>query len=229
VVRAPDVTLSGHNFISQWSSLLKDACRLIEHVNRDFPILTHWSLGGGTALMLQIDHRESFDIDLFIDDPQLLGYLYASVKQVKFEGGLPAVSGDGSIHLRLAFLNSGEIDFIVAGSLTTYPTVKTNVGNQHIELETVAEIIAKKVRYRGSNIQARDVFDIAAACQAGHLTEIKNALATIPEYRDKTKQKLQTLSADYINTTISQLMIKPKFETLKLTSADIALEALSPN
>ncbi|WP_457663786.1 hypothetical protein [Sinorhizobium medicae] len=25
--------------------------------------------------MLQIDHRESFDVDIFLDDPQLLPYL----------------------------------------------------------------------------------------------------------------------------------------------------------
>lgn len=34
-----------------------------------------WSFGGGTALMLQINHRESHDIDVFIDDPQVLAYL----------------------------------------------------------------------------------------------------------------------------------------------------------
>jgi hypothetical protein len=30
----------------------------------------NWSFGGGTALMLQIRHRERHEIDLFIDDAQ---------------------------------------------------------------------------------------------------------------------------------------------------------------
>lgn len=30
-----------------------------------------WSFGGGTAMMIQIGHRESHDIDIFLDDPQL--------------------------------------------------------------------------------------------------------------------------------------------------------------
>jgi hypothetical protein len=29
-------------------------------------------LGGGTAMMMQIDHRSSRDIDIFVSDPQLL-------------------------------------------------------------------------------------------------------------------------------------------------------------
>lgn len=37
--------------------------------------MDRWSFGGGTALMLQIAHRESHDIDLFIDDPQILPFL----------------------------------------------------------------------------------------------------------------------------------------------------------
>ncbi|QCI69398.1 nucleotidyl transferase AbiEii/AbiGii toxin family protein [Phreatobacter stygius] len=32
-----------------------------------------WALGGGTAIMLWLNHRTSKDIDIFIDDPQYLG------------------------------------------------------------------------------------------------------------------------------------------------------------
>lgn len=31
--------------------------------------------GGGTAMTIQIGHRESHDIDIFLDDPQLLGFI----------------------------------------------------------------------------------------------------------------------------------------------------------
>ncbi|QND61948.1 nucleotidyl transferase AbiEii/AbiGii toxin family protein (plasmid) [Mesorhizobium sp. AR07] len=33
------------------------------------------SFGGGMAMMIQIGHRESHDIDIFLDDPQLLGFI----------------------------------------------------------------------------------------------------------------------------------------------------------
>lgn len=40
------------------------------------------TLGGGTALMLQIGHRDSRDIDLFLPDPQLLGWIAAALADV---------------------------------------------------------------------------------------------------------------------------------------------------
>jgi Nucleotidyl transferase AbiEii toxin, Type IV TA system len=227
MVRSRDSDLN--NIKSQWESLLGSAFQLICHVNRNQPVLTDWSLGGGTAMMIHIGHRESFDIDLFIDDPQLLGYIRASASTVDFGDVHPATSGNGATFFRIAFQGKGEIDFIVAPFLTAIPFKTVEFAEQRIKLETVEEIIAKKVRYRGSMIQARDVFDIAAACQAGYLEKIRQALETIPEYREQARLKLQALSADYINKTISQLMIRPEFEALKLNSIDIALEALSPN
>lgn len=34
-----------------------------------------WTFGGGTVLMLRIAHRHSKDIDLFVPDPQYLGFV----------------------------------------------------------------------------------------------------------------------------------------------------------
>lgn len=58
-----------------WKRLFRTACDLIGQVNENSLIIDHWTLGGGTAMMLQIDHRESRDIDIFLMDPQLLGFL----------------------------------------------------------------------------------------------------------------------------------------------------------
>ena len=78
---------------SQWEDLLRQAYKIIDHVNRDHDLLTSWTFGGGTAMMLQISHRESHDIDLFLDDPQLLPYLTASVGELAFEIGTPSYNG----------------------------------------------------------------------------------------------------------------------------------------
>lgn len=74
-------------FPSCWEDLLKEAYSIIDAVNRDGDILGCWTFGGGTAMMLQIDHRESHDVDLFLDDPQLLPYVEATVAEMQFEIG----------------------------------------------------------------------------------------------------------------------------------------------
>nr|WP_220326215.1 nucleotidyl transferase AbiEii/AbiGii toxin family protein [Rhizobium wenxiniae] len=61
--------------MSQWESLFDQSVSIINQANSSFKLLDSWTFGGGTALMLQISHRESFDIDIFIDDPQVLPYL----------------------------------------------------------------------------------------------------------------------------------------------------------
>lgn len=69
-------------FPSRWQDLLKESYNIIDAVNRDGDILGGWTFGGGTAMMLQIDHRESHDVDLFLDDPQLLPYVEATVAEM---------------------------------------------------------------------------------------------------------------------------------------------------
>lgn len=54
-----------------WVRLFRIARSLIRQVNSEQVIIDHWTFGGGTAMMLQIDHRESYDIDIFLSDPQL--------------------------------------------------------------------------------------------------------------------------------------------------------------
>lgn len=70
-------------------SLLTAAFEIIDHVNSDHAILTDWTFGGGTAMMIQIDHRESHDIDIFLDDVQLLPYVEAAVAEMQFSLGEP--------------------------------------------------------------------------------------------------------------------------------------------
>lgn len=55
--------------MSHWESLFDEAVSIIAQANTPFTVVDSWTFGGGTALMLQINHRESFDIDIFIDDP----------------------------------------------------------------------------------------------------------------------------------------------------------------
>jgi Nucleotidyl transferase AbiEii toxin, Type IV TA system len=92
------------NSQSDWARLFRVACSLIRQVNSEGPIIDHWTFGGGTAMMLQIDHRESHDVDIFLDDPQLLGFLDPAKHDFDFEI-LPSGydTGDGFGFLKLAF------------------------------------------------------------------------------------------------------------------------------
>jgi hypothetical protein len=58
-----------------WETLFQRALVLIDSTSASGKALTGWSFGGGTVLMRRYHHRFSKDIDIFIPDPQYLGYL----------------------------------------------------------------------------------------------------------------------------------------------------------
>lgn len=111
-------------------------------------------LGGGTRLMLAIAHRLSDDVDLFITNPQWIGYLTPRLNDA-IEEHLQAYH-EGTTSLKLA-LGDGEIDYIVSAPLLGLPNEKSE--HSIFDLEPVAEVLAKKLFYRGHAITARDVFD----------------------------------------------------------------------
>jgi hypothetical protein len=67
--------VSGPAGADAWVRLFGIACSLLRQVNAAHPLSKCWTFGGGTALMLQIGHRESRDVDIFLPDPQLLALL----------------------------------------------------------------------------------------------------------------------------------------------------------
>jgi hypothetical protein len=137
------------------------ACAMIRQVNSEQSIIDRWTFGGGSAMMVQIGHRESHDVDIFLPDAQLLPFLDPQKRDFDFEILPSDYTGDGTTFLKLAF-EIGEIDFIVAQSLTSSPTTRTTVAGEAVSLETIPEIIAKKIYHRGASIMPRDIFDIAA-------------------------------------------------------------------
>lgn len=115
--------------------------------------------------MLQIDHRESHDIDLFLDDPQVMPFLNPGTQGYSLDHSPSGYEGDGSHVLKLTFGDVGEIDFICCASITEHPANKAIVRGRNVLLETPAEIVAKKIYYRGSRLQPRDMFDLTAVVE----------------------------------------------------------------
>lgn len=128
---------------------------IIDQANGEGDIVGAWTFGGGTALMLQIGHRQSHDIDLFVDDPQILPYLNPNTQGYRMDVAPSSYDSDGR-DLKLSFDGIGEIDFICTGSLSENPTVETEVRGRMVRVETPLEIITKKLVYRGSHLQPRD-------------------------------------------------------------------------
>jgi len=54
---------------SDWARLFRVACDLIRQVNSQALIIDHWTFGGGTAMMLQIDHAKAAMWTFFCQTP----------------------------------------------------------------------------------------------------------------------------------------------------------------
>jgi len=140
---------------THWPILLDRAMRIIETLPED----TSWTWGGGTALSIRIDHRLSYDIDIFLSNVDIM-LLHPSnnkvvkeiTKNIQFPG----------YYVKLLF-EEGEIDFLTGSTITTPGSTREAISDHDVPLETTSEIIAKKLHFRGSRALARDVFDLEAA------------------------------------------------------------------
>ena len=131
-------------------------------------------MGGGTRLMLALDHRMSDDVDLFIHDAQWIGFLTPRLNEA-FEDRLSGYEEDAT-WVKLKHQH-GEIDFIVSGSLLNRkpecdPTLP-------FALEPVEEVIAKKLFYRGWTLTARDLFDWKTVSEHPQYRHVPDVLATV--------------------------------------------------
>jgi hypothetical protein len=140
-----------------WKELFVQAMRLMAALPITVPTQV-WSFGGGTVLMLRHRHRQSKDIDLFIGDPQLLGYLNPRLSDAA--ASITDDYDEASEYIKL-FLEMGEIDVVVSKPLTQSPYEKADILGYPVLVEKSAEIIAKKMYYRGNKAKGRDLFDFA--------------------------------------------------------------------
>jgi Nucleotidyl transferase AbiEii toxin, Type IV TA system len=172
--------------LNDWEPLFHNALRILDDAaDRAGPFV--WSFGGGTALMRAYRHRYSRDIDIFVRDPQLIGYLTPRLSPAAEE--LTDQYEEGGQYVKLRF-DEGEIDFIGTGWLLASPYREDDVLGRRVNVERPAEIIAKKVRYRADTFKARDIFDIACVWKndPGEIHAIKPILR---EYRKALDTRIE--------------------------------------
>jgi predicted nucleotidyltransferase component of viral defense system len=141
-----------------WEILFEKVLKVIDSGDPAVFRPENWSFGGGTVLMRRYRHRLSKDIDIFVPDPQYLRYLSPRLNDTV--DALISDHVEQATFLRLYF-KEGEVDFIVSPPLTKDPIVVETLFNRQVSVETSAEVLAKKIKYRGAEFKARDIFDFA--------------------------------------------------------------------
>jgi len=149
---------------SRWRDLLRLALPALDRVygrvvDMEAPA---WTLGGGTAIAIRIDHRVSYDIDVFIQSGRL--------KDLTPPANPDAARISSTFHWPGHYLKfehaMGEIDFLSAPLQTKPGFEPYDFEGRTIALETAEEVIVKKARFRSATFTARDVFDLAAVAAA---------------------------------------------------------------
>ena len=140
---------------SNWQEMLKDALPVLQAL----PEHMSWTLGGGTALALHIQHRVSHDIDIFFKTVEALELLSPTINPAT--RGIARSWREHGHFLKLS-RDDGEIDFIVGRSIMKSPSTPNWICGASVNLEKPGEILAKKVMFRGTHLTIRDMFDIAA-------------------------------------------------------------------
>lgn len=174
-----------------WAILFKQALDCLDTI-QDVP-QPPWSFGGGTVLMLQYAHRQSRDIDIFLGDPQYMGFLSPRLNDTIDAWVADWVEGPG--WLKLAF-SLGEIDFIAAPPLTAHPTEWRILQGRSVAVETPTEIVAKKLHYRAATFQPRDVFDLAVV-QSHEPGALWASRATWSTELPMIRRRMQALETQY--------------------------------
>jgi hypothetical protein len=110
--------------------------------------------------------------------------------------------------------------------MTASPTSVHRIEDRDVLLETVPEIIAKKIYYRGGSIRARDIFDIAA----GAVRQESEIVAALKDYKEKVEKTLATiarLNPEFLAASIASLAIKEENACIASTALRRTKEVLS--
>ena len=162
-----------------------------------------WAVGGGTVLKTIFNHRESKDIDIFINDMQLLSELSPRFNNTT-ENALDYNEMANYISLTYP---EGKVDFIVSGQITSYSPIERNFYGYNIMVEDPVEIVCKKIFYRGSEALPRDIFDLAIVYESDRKNDLLKSVNKIKTQFNKFVCKFNKLDTSRLYSTIYQDML----------------------
>lgn len=146
--------IAHHRATGSWRALETIAQEIVAEVSKTGGRPFSPVLGGGTRLMLALNHRMSDDIDLFHHDAQWIGYL--TPRKNELVESIVSEYEEANDFLKLKLVG-GEIDFIISAPLLNPATDAAD--ESLFPLEAIDEVIAKKLFHRGARMKPRDLFD----------------------------------------------------------------------
>ena len=168
------------------------------------------ALGGGTALAAYYwNHRYSTDIDIFIYDKEDKKHLLKdsnwteniknTMENIGYTGGFI----NHPIYLEITIDKDSKIQFFDVIKKSKIPFQKVQLWDREVLVETVEEIIAKKIHYSADKGNARDLFDIVVAFHKEPDILNKTTLK-----QDKVKILFQTVENIYNSQDLKDLYLE---------------------
>lgn len=181
-----------------WEVLFERALRLVDDIQRHGGLKDpFWTFGGGTVLMFRYGHRLSKDIDIFVPDPQYLGYVTPRLSDTAASLTEEYTEMPGSF-VKLQF-EEGEIDFVAAPNLTDSAWERWEIQGRPVRVETAAEVIAKKMYHRGDRATARDLFDLSMVVER-EPGALAAAAPFLMRHRDRFLGQIRQPGAGFVAT-----------------------------
>lgn len=195
-----------------WEALFPRALALIGEIRTHGGIAEpFWTLGGGTVLMFRHRHRMSKDIDIFVPDPQYLGFVSPRLSDVA-AGLTEDYTEQPGAFVKLQF-EEGEVDFVASPNLLDDAWETWDIRGHAVKVERSAEIIAKKMYHRGDRVTARDLFDLALVIER-EPDSLRRATPFLLRHRDAFLMQIRnphpTLRASF--NAIATLDYMPGFD-----------------
>lgn len=132
------------------------------------PLLASTRLVGGTALSLQIGHRESDDLDLF--SVELMDMMAVQMLLIGKYGLVPTVIAENTL---IGFIDGVKIDIIYH----PFPWLEEAVREDGVRLASLADIAAMKMHaIINSGKRPKDFVDVAFLSMRFSYNEIKSLL-----------------------------------------------------
>ncbi len=196
--------------VTAWRELLDQALKVLDEAGPDI----EWVLGGGSALALRLNHRMSYDVDLFLVDARSLRAL--SPNRNSAARSITDQWQEPGNYIKLQ-CDGGAIDFVLGSSLTELPPWCFGFRGRDVPVEEPAEILAKKLKYRGSRLLPRDIFDLLAAHRFAP-DSLSHALEVTPEGARRAADRIQRMAERYRETIADE--INPTATGVELLEVD---------
>ena len=212
----------------QTNTVKKSTFELLKQLQGE-PLLSRTRLVGGTALSLQIGHRESEDLDLFCTEP-LDSMLVQRLLIEKYEF-IPSVITENTL---IGFVNGVKIDVIYH----PFPWLENSIDNQNVRIATKSDIAAMKMHtIINSGKRPKDFVDISFLSMYFSYNELKHLLLRrYPAYDPIMADKAVIYFDDIDENLIPEIKMigytfdfeKVKHRIIKMTDNPDKVYAMAP-